>query len=89
MINFYQRFLSNNAQVLAPLTNAPRGPGKSLLWSPVLDSTFRHAKLLLASVPVLTDPVDASNSHVGAVLQQTSPWLLVPPHLFLQDAFLC
>ena len=45
----------------------------------MLDSTFSSAKLLLASVPVVTHPVpgagvslavDASDSHVGAVLQQ-------------------
>ena len=79
MINFHQRFLRNAARVLAPLTITLRGPGKSLHWSPVLDSAFHSAKLLLASVPVLTHPepraaislaVDASDSHVGAVLQQ-------------------
>ena len=79
MINFYRRFLSDATQVLAPLTNALLGPGKSLQWSPVLFSTFSAAKLLLASVPFLTHPVpraaisldvDASDSHVGAVLQQ-------------------
>ena len=79
MINFYQRFLSNPAQVLAPLTNVLKGSEKSLLWSIVLDYAFRRAKLLLASVPVLTHPepnpsvslaVDASDSHVGAVFQQ-------------------
>ena len=56
-----------------------QGHGKSFLWSDVLDSAFRHGKLLLASVPVLTHPepsdsmslaVDASDYHVGAVLQQ-------------------
>ena len=56
-----------------------KGPGKSLQWSPVLDSAFSTAKLLLASVPVLTHPVpgaaislavNQSDSHVGAVLQQ-------------------
>ena len=75
MINFYRRFLRNAAQVLASLTNALKGPGKSLLWSDVLDSAFRPAKLLLAFVPVLTHPepnasvshaVDTSDSHVGA-----------------------
>ena len=73
MINFYQRFL------LAPLTKALKGPGKSFQWSLVLDSFFHITKLLLTSVPVLTHPVpgaaiylavDASDSHVAAVLQQ-------------------
>ena len=56
MINFYQRFLRNTAQVLAPLTNALKGSGKSLFWSPMLDSAFFLAKQLLSSVPVLSHP---------------------------------
>ena len=79
MINFYRRFLKNAAQILAPLTNALKGPGKSLLWTEDLNSAFLLAKKLLAAVPVLTHPepgaplslaVDASDSHVGAVFQQ-------------------
>ena len=79
MINFYRRFLRSAAKVLAPLTNALKGPGKSLKWTPNLDSAFSAAKSLLSAVPVLTHPVpgaaislavDASDSHVGAVLQQ-------------------
>ena len=38
MINFYQKFLQGAAQVLALLMDALKGPGKSLSWSPVLDS---------------------------------------------------
>ena len=79
MIKFYRRFLRSAAKVLAPLTNALKGPGKSLQWNPTLDSAFSAAKLLLSAVPVLTHPVpgaavslsvDASDSHVGAVHQQ-------------------
>ena len=78
MINFYQRFLRNTAQVIAHLTNTLKGPVKSLQWSPVLDSAFTSSKLLLTSVPILTHPVPAaaislyvgmSDSHVGAILQ--------------------
>ena len=77
MIDFYRRFLRNTATVLAPLTIALKGPGKSLLWSDELDSAFYHTKPLLASIPLLTHPepdafmslaVDASDFHVGAVL---------------------
>ena len=59
--------------------NASKGPGKSLTWPPVLDSAFARAKDLLSSVPELVHPcpnapmylaVDASNTHLGAVLQQ-------------------
>ena len=79
MISFYWRFLRNATQVLASLTNALKGLGKSLLWTAKLNSAFVLAKKLLASVTVLTHPepsapvslaVDAYDSHVGSVLQQ-------------------
>ena len=79
MVNFYRKFLHGAAKVLAPLTNALKGPGKSLTWSPDLEAAFRHAKDLLIQVPELIHPrpsapislaVDASVSHVGSVLQQ-------------------
>ena len=79
MINFYRKFLRSAAQVLAPLMNALKGPGKSLTWSPVLDSTFARAKDLLSSAPEIVHSrpdalvslaVDASNTHLSAVLQQ-------------------
>ena len=78
-MNFYQKFLRRAAGVLAPLTDALRGPGKSLTWSLALYSAFRRAKDLLSSVPEFVDSgpgaqislaVDTSNSHVGSVLQQ-------------------
>ena len=79
MLNFYQKFLHGAAVVLAPLTDTLRGPGKSLAWSPALDPAFCCAKELLTSVPELMHScpgaqislaVDASDSHVGSVLQQ-------------------
>ena len=56
-------------------------PSVNLLftWSPNLDASFRHAKDLLVQVPELINPrpsapisltFDASDSHVGSVLQQ-------------------
>ena len=79
MVNFYRKFLRGAARILAPLTDALKGPGKSLTWTPILEAAFHHAKDLLIKVPELTHPqpsapislaVDASDSHVGAVLQQ-------------------
>ena len=81
MINFYRKFLQGGgaARVLAPLTKVLNGPGKSLTWTPDLEAAFRHAKDLLIRVPELIHPrlsapisitVDASDSHVGAMLQQ-------------------
>ncbi len=79
MINFYRKFLRGAARVLAPLTDALKGPGKSITWTSNLEAAFRHAKDLIIRVPELIHPrasapislaVDASDSHVGAVLQQ-------------------
>ena len=79
MLNFYRKFLHKAAGVLAPLKGALKGSGKSLTWSLALDSTFQRAKDLLALVPELFHPrpdtsislaVDASDSHIGSVLQQ-------------------
>ena len=81
MINFYHRFLRNTALVLAPLTNALKGPGKSLQWSPALESSFSVAKLLLAVVPVLTHPVPGEAVSL-AVLQQRLPGFWSPLAFF-------
>ena len=79
MVNFYRKFLLGAARVLAPLTDALKGSSKSLTWTPLLNTAFRHAKNLLIKVPELAHPrtsapislaVDPSDSHVGAVLQQ-------------------
>jgi len=81
MVNFYRKFLRGAARVLAPLTDALKGPGKTktILWTPLMDSAFVKIKNLLSSVPELVHPqcnapislaVDASDSHIGAVLQQ-------------------
>ena len=69
--------MKNAAGVLAPLTNALEGPGKSLVWSEDLNSSFIKSKQLLLAVPSLVHPVpqapislavDASNTHIRAVL---------------------
>ena len=91
MINFYRRFLGNATQVLAPLTNDLKSPGKSLQWSPALDSVFHDVKLL-TSVPILTHPVlraaislavDASDSHLGDVLGHPDSSTILPISLSL------
>jgi hypothetical protein len=77
MINFYRRFLPKIAATLRPLTDFLRGNPKNLDWSAPATEAFTAAALIRA-VP-LTHPapgatlslaVDASDSHVGGVLQQ-------------------
>ena len=91
MINFYRKFIKDAAQVLVPLTDALKGPEgskKTLIWSPEMTSAFSSAKALLSFLPTLVHPVpnapisvavDASNTHVGGVLQQlvSGSWALM------------
>jgi RNase H-like domain found in reverse transcriptase len=70
------------AAVLKPLTDALQGPGgkkKQLQWSEDMVAAFRRIKQLLCAATSLAHPdpvagislaVDASDTHVGAVLQQ-------------------
>jgi hypothetical protein len=82
LVNFYRRFLPAAAGVLRPLTDALQGPGskhKKLDWTQEMDNAFCTVKQLLCDAAQLAHPdpaadvslaVDASDTHVGAVLQQ-------------------
>jgi hypothetical protein len=78
MLNFYHCFLPGTAKVLKPLTDAMSGTGQ-LSWTPDMQLAFDTAKSLLAYAVSLQHPhpsaklslaTDASDTHVGAVLQQ-------------------
>jgi hypothetical protein len=86
MINFYRRFLPGIAGTLQPLTDLLRGNPKTLAWSEAAATAFAAGKAALASCTKLVHPtpgavislaVDASDSHVGGVLQQLTlgSWL--------------
>jgi RNase H-like domain found in reverse transcriptase len=80
MANFYRRFLPGAARVLRPLTDAVRrGQAVSLEWSAEMAEAFNVCKAAIAVAVELAHPapeaeiflsVDASATHVGAVLQQ-------------------
>ena len=81
MINFFRRFLPNIAGVLKPLTDALRGNPRQLVWSEEMLSAFQQAKKSLVSAVPLGHPdhtaalalsTDASDKHIGGVLQQWS-----------------
>ena len=71
--------------MLLPLTDSLRGGhagATRLKWSPEMSTSFSSAKSSLSSFTQLTHPcaatklvlvVDASATHVGAVLQQRRP----------------
>jgi hypothetical protein len=79
MINLYRHFLPGIAGTLHPLTAALAGNPKALPWTPDMETAFAVAKAaLVAAVPlahplpgtVLALATHASNTNVGAVLQQ-------------------
>jgi hypothetical protein len=76
MVNFYRRFIPA-ANIFIPLTNALRADW-SWTWAPAMQHSFQ----LVKEVATLTHPdpaadlslaEDASNTHIGAVLQQRQP----------------
>ena len=79
ILNFYRRFIKGAAGILAPLTEALKGKTSVISWTLDMNLAFSAAKSVLSRVPTLVHPdpsakvslaVDASGSHVGAVLQQ-------------------
>jgi hypothetical protein len=81
MVNFYRRFLPNCAQVLHLLTDLLKGEPKTLEWTAAAQEAFQNAKCLLAAAVPLQHPApqaelslvtDASNTHIGDVMQQKS-----------------
>jgi hypothetical protein len=78
MINFCRRFLPGIARILKTLTDATSTKGR-LSWTPEMTLSFQTAKSSFSSAIPLHFPnpsapislaTDASNTHVGAVLQQ-------------------
>jgi hypothetical protein len=78
LVNFYHRFIPAAAKIFLPLTDALRAD-QDWVWSPAMQHSFQLIKDTLTSIAVLAHPdlaaevnlaVDASNTHIGAVLQQ-------------------
>ncbi len=86
LVNFYRRFIPGAARILLPLTNALRGGKRAkFVWDQAMQEAFLQAKQAVCRATQLSHPdpeavislaVDASNTHVGAVLQQAegSAW---------------
>lgn len=83
VLNFYRNHLPHAAELQEPLTAALAGPktkGKApILWTPAMIKAFEASKKSVAEAALLAHPsldaplavvVDASQSAVGAVLQQ-------------------
>jgi RNase H-like domain found in reverse transcriptase len=82
IVNFYCRFVPGAASILLPLTEYLKGGragSAAVEWSEEMRAAFRAAKAAVATATTLAHPVaraelapalDASDVHVGAVLQQ-------------------
>ena len=91
LINFYRRFVPHAAAILKPLTDALVGSPKLLSWTPAMSDSFHKAKIALSHATLLAHPhptaplalaTDASDSHIGGVLQQNISHHWQPLSLF-------
>ena len=79
MVNFYHRFIPDDAQIMLTLVEALANKPKMLLWNTAMVNAFNHTKKTLAEATLLTHPqhgipitltTDTSDQAVGAVLQE-------------------
>ena len=82
LVNFYHRFIPGCARILQPLNamlSTTHGRASALLWDDATTAAFTQIKQALATATLLAHPksdaltsimTDASDSAVGAVLQQ-------------------
>lgn len=95
ILNYYRRFIPQCASIIAPMTNLLRGTSKKVVFPPEVTAAFTAAKTALANATMLfypsSDPTaqlilttDASNTSVGAVLQQQIRGQLQPLAFFSQ-----
>ena len=94
LINFYHRFIPRCAKILQPLNALLSGSlehGQALPWDESTAEAFTHIKEALATATLLVHPkpdaltnvmTDASNTAVGAVLQQFADGLWQPISFF-------
>ena len=90
LVNFYHRFIPNAARILQPLhqlLQATKDGKAKLSWTDETTTAFQASKQALANASLLSYPkpdaptsimCDASDSAVGAVLQQDIDGQLCP-----------
>ena len=94
IINFYEHFLPGASRIMIPLFKALTGKPKALQWTENMKTAFQSTKeaLAKATLPIhrhLDVPdslnTDASDTAVGAVLQQLVNCMWVPLTFFSQQ----
>ena len=94
IINFYKRFLPGASRIMILLFKALTGKPKALQWTEDMKTAFQSTKEALAKATLLIHPhldvpvslnTDASDTAVGAVLQQLVNCMWVPLAFFSQQ----
>lgn len=95
MLNFYRRFIPRAARALTPLTTLLKGPKNNavIAWTTETSQSFEEAKAILSNATLLAHPraaallvifVDASDTGIGAVLQEYDDETWLPLTFFSQ-----
>ena len=93
LFNFFRRFVPAAAKILAPLSDLLKLPAKNFKMTDTALKAFADAKKALCTAALLRHPVpgarlalttDASDTHVGAVLQQWESGAWAPLGFFSQ-----
>ena len=71
LLNFYRKIMKNAAVVLAPLTNALKGPGKSLVWS---EQFFHQGQTTSPCSAIFSSPCSSSPNFPCCWCHQHSHW---------------
>ena len=95
MAGYYRHFVSNLADLSAPLTNLV-SPKKKFVWTKECQDTFVKIRALLTNAPILKSPqfyepfilqIDASDVGAGAVLLQYSDDKVFHPVCYASTKF--
>jgi hypothetical protein len=91
LVNFYRRFIPGATGILKPLSDALKGVTRAALqWTPAIVAAFEATKAAVCNATQLDHPnpdaevnlvVDASDTHICAVLQQNGGGLEASPFL--------
>ncbi|CAH8821755.1 unnamed protein product, partial [Trichobilharzia szidati] len=91
MVSYYRRFVPQCAHILLPLTDLLKGRNKTFSMTPEAREAFQNIKSAIADATMLVHldvhlplsiSVDASNTAIGAVLQQLVHTSWIPVAFF-------
>nr|CAH8845942.1 unnamed protein product [Trichobilharzia regenti]CAH8864580.1 unnamed protein product [Trichobilharzia regenti] len=98
MVSYYRRFIPQCAHIVTPLTDMLKGKCKSLVFTKEASTAFAAIKKAIADATMLVHldvqlpisiSVDASNTAIGAVLQQRMANVWLPIAFFSRKLTAC